>query len=824
MKKIMCKRNDFITHLKVNLVLPQLLPLPNYICINYINLNKSKKTESMKLLKLLYLLSFVLLLTSCGEKHTQTTDIAIIPAPQQLEKSSGSFKINKSTTIFAPKAFKQEAEFLAEFINRPTGFNIQVTTDIKNIKKENCIVFIKNSVTPKDGYKLSINKKSVEVKSSDNGGAFYAVQTMRQLLPTSIEQIDNKKTQNYLLLPCLKITDQPRFKWRGLHLDVSRNFFDVKFIKKVIDYLALHKMNIFHWHLVDDQGWRIEIKKYPLLTEIASIREETVIGKNSGKYDGKQYGPFFYTQDEVRDVVEYARKRNITVVPEIEMPGHTQAVLAAYPEYGCTGKRTKPWTQWGVSKEVYCAGQDKTFTFLQDILDEVCELFPSEYIHIGGDECPKVRWEKCPKCQKRIKTEGLKDEHELQSYFITRIEKFLSKKGKRLVGWDEILEGGLNPNATVMAWRGMHEGVKAAKQHNDVVMSPTSHCYLDYHQSKHLDIEPFGIGGHVPLKKVYSLEPVPAELSAEEQKYIIGAQVNLWSEYVPTNEHAEYLILPRLSAIAEVNWSAKKDKDWNSFATRLMKLFDRFNAMGINFSKSSLLVNASVYHEAENGEYQIKLESELPSGDIYYTTNGEEPTIKSSKYTKPFNINKTSEIKACSFINGQKSGITTKRDFNFHKATFKDVKVLSKPHKNYTPKTNRVLVDGCFGTTSYKTSEWVGMYGDDFVSVIDLGKSTEVSEVIVSALRNQASHIILPIEVECFVSDDNKNFRSVGKSEYKDAVKKNLKAIKSKLSTKFSTVNARYIKVVAKNTGALPARYEMPKNKAYLFVDEVEVL
>lgn len=776
----------------------------------------------MRNLKLLFIAMLAITLGSCKKEPGNKHIISIIPQPQKIIQGNGVFKLNNNTKIFSSSEFLNAAEYLSGVISTDKKYAVTSTNETKNISGNNCIVFIKDNVTPKEGYELKISPEKVVVKSSSVKGAFYAVQTIRQLLPASIEKSTNNIKSN-LTLPEVTISDFPRFKWRGLHLDVSRNFFDVKFIKKTIDNLALHKMNVLHWHLVDDQGWRIEIKKYPKLTEIASIRKETVIGRNSGKYDGKQYGPFFYTQEEVKDIIKYAEKRGITIVPEIEMPGHTQAVLAAYPEYGCTGKRTEVWTQWGVSQNVYCAGQEKTFAFLQDILDEVCNLFPSEYIHIGGDECPKVQWEKCPKCQKRIKDNKLKDEHELQSYFIKRIEKYLNSKNRRLVGWDEILEGGLAPNATVMAWRSAHEGVKSAKQHHDVIMSPTSHCYIDYYQSKYREYEPFAIGGFVPLKRVYSFEPVPHELNAEETKHILGAQINLWTEYVSTNEHAEYMIFPRLAAISEVNWSSKKDKNWNSFSQRLLHLFKRYNALNINYSKSAFLVDASVVVGNNSDKYLIKLESELPSGEIYYTTDGSKPSVKSNKYVNPFEINKTSTIKAASFTSGKKTGKTTSKEFVVHKATFKNVKLINKPHKNYTPSDNKILVDGCFGTTTYRSPEWTGMYGKDFIAEVDLGEKQNISKVSLGLMRHQVSHIILPESITVLTSEDGKKYSQIAQKRFDKPVRTNTTGITLKESLKFKKINTRYVKIVAKNIGKLPKWYNMPDNYSYLFVDEIEV-
>ncbi|MBK5284749.1 MAG: beta-N-acetylhexosaminidase [Bacteroidia bacterium] len=431
---------------------------------------------------------------------------------------------------------------------------------------------------PSDFHEMLITEASVQVSASSNEEIFYAMQSLLQLCEAS-----NFST---LRIPCARITDFPNYSWRGMHLDVCRHFFTKEEVKKYLDLLALYKFNIFHWHLTEDQGWRIEIKKYPLLTEIGSQRKETIIGKpsDSAKYDGKPYGGY-YTQYDVMEIVEYAQSLHITIVPEIEMPGHALAALSAYPEFSCCNEPLETATTWGVFDDVYCAGNDSTFEFLENILTEVCDLFPGKYIHIGGDECPKDRWMLCEKCQRRIKNEDLKDEHELQSYFISRIEKFLNARGKQIIGWDEILEGGLAPNAAVMSWRGTDGGIDAAKQKHYVVMSPGKPCYFDHYQSKNKKKEPLAIGGYNPLQNVYAYIPTPDVLSREEKKFIMGAQGNVWTEYITDFKHVEYMSVPRMCALAEALWTPPAKKNYINFISRLnihSKLLDRMN---VNYAK-----------------------------------------------------------------------------------------------------------------------------------------------------------------------------------------------------------------------------------------------
>ena len=535
----------------------------------------------MKLVNKYWLLLIVhLTMTFCFSD----TLYSIIPQPVKLQPQEGVFEIQPDTLIVADKKAKPLAATLNEMLSPAMGFSLKTVKRSK--QKENLIQLRLNSslenTLGSEGYNLIVTEKQIQLQAADKAGIFYGLVTLKQLLPKEIynQTKVNEATWN---VPCVQIEDYPRFQWRGMHLDVCRHFMPKEFVKKYIDLIALHKMNVFHWHLTEDQGWRIEIKKYPKLTEVGAWRKETVIGRNSDEYDGKPHGGF-YTQEEVREIVAYAKERFITVVPEIEMPGHSQAALAAYPEFSCTGGPFEVRTKWGVEENVYCAGNDETLEFLQDVLKEVLKLFPSEYIHIGGDECPKTRWEKCPKCQARIKAEGLKDEHELQSWFVKQIDNFLTKKGRRLVGWDEILEGGLAPGATVMSWRGMEGGITASKAGHDVVMAPTPYTYFDYYQATP-ENEPLAIGSFLPLDKVYSFEPIPDTLTAQEAKHILGAQAQVWTEYIPTPEQAEYMALPRMCALAEVVWTPAEKKNYDCFYKRLASHTERLKVLNVNFRR-----------------------------------------------------------------------------------------------------------------------------------------------------------------------------------------------------------------------------------------------
>ena len=529
------------------------------------------------------LLVLFLVFTGCSTREvakTPSTDVVpIVPRPVQVSMMQEKIQLPSPIAVVAKSADeKAVANLFNEFLK-----SSNITATESSTEKSITFQTVSDSTLGDEGYKLIVNDNGVTISAAKGAGLFYGMQSLMQLIGAYGRD-----------LPYLEVTDYPRFSYRGLHLDVARHMFPVEFLKKYIDLLAHHKMNRFHWHLTEDQGWRIEIKKYPKLQEIAAFRDETVIGhartadrKNKKNFDGKRYGGF-YTQEEVKDVVRYAEERFVTVIPEIEMPGHALAALSAYPELGCTGGPYKAATTWGVFDDVFCAGKETTFEFLQNVLDEVLVLFPSKYIHIGGDECPKTRWEACPHCKKRMKDENLKDSHELQSYFIQRAEKYLNSKGRQIIGWDEILEGGLAPNATVMSWRGEEGGIEAAKQNHDVIMTPGNWCYFDHYQDTTSKTEPLAIGGFTPVKEVYSYEPVPASLSAEEAKHILGAQANVWTEYIPTKEHAEYMVYPRASAMSEVLWSPKDTRDYDDFLQRMEYHFKMLDSWKVNYAKHLL--------------------------------------------------------------------------------------------------------------------------------------------------------------------------------------------------------------------------------------------
>jgi hexosaminidase len=501
---------------------------------------------------------------------------AIIPQPAEISAGDGKFEITSQTCLKfdgANKDLKRIAGFLNDHLRKYYNLSLNPAD------RSNDVIQLKLAPSEglgKEGYKLNVGKNGIVITASAPNGIFYGIQSLKQLLPVGTAAAP-------FPVPYVEIKDLPRFSWRGLHLDCGRHFFPVSCIKDYIDHMALYKLNTFHWHLTEDQGWRLEIKKYPKLTEIGSWRDETIVDTKAQKYDGIGYGGF-YTQDQVKEIVKYAAERFITIIPEIEMPGHSSAALASYPELGCTGGPYHVAQKWGIFEDVFCAGKEETFKFMEGVIDEVCRMFPSQYIHIGGDECPKASWKKCPLCQQRIKDQGLKDENELQSYFIRRMEKYLVSKGKKLIGWEEILEGGLAPEATVMAWkRNTPAGSIAAKQQHDVIRCPATHCYLNYYQVKDIANEPPGYPGWLSLEKVYSFEPIPDDLKKEDWHYIIGAQACVWSEFISTTGNLEYTLFPRICAMAEVVWSPAEKKDFNGFKERLGTEFLRMKMYKINY-------------------------------------------------------------------------------------------------------------------------------------------------------------------------------------------------------------------------------------------------
>ncbi len=760
---------------------------------------------------------FVIMTLSLGI-FAQTANI--IPQPVSVFKKEGVFKITEQTQILFRVSNDQEKDFeslAADILKEATNKNLKFTS-LDTSKEGNILIQLNNPLDTKignEGYTLSIKSDRVFLNANTTAGLFYGMQSIWQLLTAN----------DGTTLPCMDIIDYPRFGWRGLHLDVSRHFMPVEFIYKYIDYIAMHKMNVFHWHLVDDQGWRIEIKKYPKLTEVGAWRADRedrdwVSRREPVKESEPKYGGF-YSQEDVKAIVAYATKKHVTVIPEIEMPAHVMSALAAYPELSCTGeyKPVPPGSVWPIT-HIFCAGKEETFNFLEDVLTEVMALFPSTYIHIGGDEATKTEWEKCELCQKRIKDEGLKDEHELQAYFIKRIEKFLNKNGRKLIGWDEILEGGLNPSATIMSWRGSDPGTRAAKAGHDVVMSPTSYCYFDYYQGDPA-LEPKAFGGNITLKKVYNYEPVPEELNDEEAQHIIGAQANIWTEYMPNGRHVEYMIMPRMSALSEVLWSPKDSKDWGSFSKRMDTQYRRFDKLGINYANSAFQVSAQPELDPESKTIKISLNTEAWQPEIYYTTDGSEPNASSKKYTKPFSITKSGTVKAVVIKNGKPKTQPLSSDFHIHKAIACTVDQKYPNSKNYESTGEFALVNGIKGTKNHADGNWKGFEVNDFVGTIDLGETKSFSAVKAGVLQNTGAWIFYPTQMLVEVSSDGNTFKKLGSAKNKVSPNNAERQIQELVIKK--KANARYLRVTLKNLGECPKGHAGEGDPTWLFVDEIIV-
>lgn len=762
-------------------------------------------------------IAFVALLLMSFKTPSKGIDYKVIPMPHSIEviNNQKPFSLSAKTIIRYTKGnakLKKDAEFLASYIKEVTGLTLKVKEG--NAANGINLSIKKNSDNP-EGYQIEVNDKNISIIGDTEAGVFYGIQTLRKSLPVSDDKI--------IELPAVRITDAPRFSYRGAMLDVSRHFFPVDSVKRFIDMLALHNINRFHWHLSEDQGWRIEIKSRPELITKGSMRSETVIGRNSGKYDGKPYGGY-YTQEQAREIVKYAADRNITVIPEIDMPGHMLAALTAYPELGCTGGPYSVWTQWGVSDDVLCAGNDATLKFIDDVLTEIIDIFPSYYIHVGGDECPKVRWKECPKCQARIKELGIKGdekhtaEEKLQSFIINHAEKFLNSKGRQIIGWDEILEGGLAPNATVMSWRGEQGGIEAAKQKHDVIMSPNTYLYFDYYQTKDIDNEPLAIGGYLPIKTVYNYEPVPAMLNDEEKKHIKGVQANLWTEYIPTYSQVEYMELPRMAALSEVQWSDPKDKDYTAFLKRLPALVDIYNINKYNYATHIFDVNVDFAPNIETGKLDVVM-STIDETPIYYTLDGTEPTEKSNLYTSQLSLDKNASLRAAAIRPSGKSRVF-KEELNISKASMKPITMLQPINKQYEYKGASTLIDGLKGNNNYKTGRWIAFYKNDMEAVIDLKKIEEISNISISTCVEKGDWVFDARGLEISVSDDGKTFRNVASEEY-PAMKSDDRNGIYNHSLSFSPVKARYVKVKALSEHSIPEWHGGKGKFGFMFIDEI---
>ena len=747
-----------------------------------------------------------------------------MPYPNHLETGRGTYRVTDRPVTCDSRTDERTQRAVVGFAARlatVTGGTNPVT--VADEVPASGIRFVTDESLPAEGYELNVDGEGIEVRASQFPGFLYALQSLEQLLPAAVYGTEPAPDAAWEV-PCVKIADAPRFAYRGMHLDVARHFFSVDEVKRYIDVMAIHKLNTLHWHLTDDQGWRIEIKRYPELTAVGSIRKATVVRKEWGTYDGTPYGGF-YTQDEIRDVVKYAADRGVTVIPEIDLPGHMLAALTAYPELGCTGGPYEVWGRWGVADDVLCPGREKTFEFLEGVLTEVMELFPSEYIHIGGDECPKVRWEKCPRCQAKIRQLGLKDdgehtaEHYLQSYVTDRIGKFLAQHGRRIIGWDEILEGRAPSDAVVMSWRGSEGGIAAAKLGHDVIMTPNSHFYFDYYQSLDTDAEPFGIGGYIPMEQVYSYDPAFPELTPEQQKHILGVQANLWTEYVLSDEHLEYMLLPRLAALSEVQWCLPETKDWNRFIGSF-RMDEIYSQMGYEFAKHIFGVTASYAVDPEKGGVVMTLTTQ-GGAPIRYTLDGSDPTASSPLYKAPVTIGESCTFKAAALREGMQTPVYA-RKFDFNKATGRRIALNAAPTLKYTYGGASLLVDGYRGGPVYSNGAWIGFLNEPLDVTIDMQGAKPYSAVTVESLVEKGEWVFPPSSVGVYLSDDGSEFTEAALMSVPQETAGSPDGVKP-FKVLFPETSARYLRVVARTVDPIPAWHGAAGQKAHMFVDEIIV-
>jgi len=758
------------------------------------------------------------LMVSCQSKK----EIMVIPEPNSIERNYGYLNFKKIDGIISDNTGNDEAaKFIAESLSSFTGEKI-----IEKDSSERPIRLIYNNNIKSEGYILDVSRKGITIQSPDYAGYIHGMYTLMQLMPNELWGDSTKIYPEIIKIPCCTIEDSPRFSYRGLHLDVSRHFFTKDEIKRYIEILAIHKLNRFHWHLTDDPGWRLEIRKYPLLTSVAAWRAD-----RSGDYkwdvadpqaDGEicEYGGY-YTQDDAREIVRYAKERAIEVIPEIEFPGHSCEVFSAYPTLSCSGKSQPVPTGGGPGyskspSSVFCAGKEEVFEFVKDVLTEVVEIFPdAPYIHIGGDEVSKLAWKQCRNCQRRMNNEGLQSEAELQSYFIKRVEKIAEDLGKPIIGWDEILEGGIAPNATIMSWRGISGGIQAAKEGHDVIMTPGSHLYFDHLQNNPAS-EPAG-SGYLTTRKVYSYEPIPEELNEEEAKHVLGAQANLWTENVWTFDHVTYMALPRACALSEVVWS--KTKDWNDFSRRLSNHQRRLENNGFVCHRgcTDIEINATY----SDGKYIVSMDDQIYGAEIHYTLDGSEPCIDSKKYNGPITISRSTLIKALLFQDGYAiSSVPTVQNISYHKGIGKRIIYNTPVSKEYSGKGDITLIDGLNSPLDLSSNLLQGFCEHNFDVTIDLEEATEINSLSVGFIQSVGAWVYLPSRLKVYTSHDGENFEEITSIEIENNPEEE-PLCRRDVKVSFNT-NARFVKVIGVNEVTEPGLPGGGKIN-WIFADEVAV-
>lgn len=744
--------------------------------------------------RILFLFICPLLAVACNKRVV--ADYNVIPQVQNLSVKDGDVYVFDSSRklVYDNQDSRRSLELFAQDLEELVWIRPSVAAGTSEDAKDNVYFTLGLQDGRKEAYSINVSSDGILVRAVSPEGIYRATRTL-------LKSVGTEKTSS-VEFPSAEVSDWPRFGYRGLMLDVSRHFSDVEMVKRTIDMLALHQLNIFHWHLTDDQGWRIEIKSHPELTEVGAWRDDTVVGRYLGgtdyPTDGKRHGGF-YTQEQIREIVAYAKERYIEIIPEIDLPGHTSAVLAAYPQLGCEDKEYKVANRWGVIRDVLCAGNPASLDLFKDIMDEVCELFPGKYIHLGGDECVKDRWKACPKCQKKIRELGLKDgsryskEDYLQSWFMGEVASFVQSKGKRVIGWDEILEGVPMDDSVIMSWRGTEGGITAARMGHDVVMTPTSDMYFDQSQTLASQLEEIPVGGFINVMKVYSYEPVPASLAPEQQKHILGCQANVWCEYMPEERIRQYQMLPRLAALSEVQWTMPERKNYKDFLKRLPKMLSIYDHYGYNYAKHIFDVACSYSVNVEKGSLEVSL-STLGNDPIYYTLDGTSPQTKKAMLydDTPIVISSPSELKVSVLRNGKFTKEETLFNLDCNKATFKKVNISTTLNIMQAHLPHEILTDGIVGSLRCDDYRWMSCTGRMSL-ILDLGKSESFSRIGWVALNSQSENILVPQNVKIQISEDGKQYCTILDIEKNHEIKAEQSV--ERISEEVGAQTARYIKM-----------------------------
>lgn len=744
--------------------------------------------------RILFLFICPLLAVACNKRVV--ADYNVIPQVQNLSVKDGDVYVFDSSRklVYDNQDSRRSLELFAQDLEELVGIRPSVAAGTSEDAKDNVYFTLGLQDGRKEAYSINVSSDGILVRAVSPEGIYRATRTL-------LKSVGTEKTSS-VEFPSAEVSDWPRFGYRGLMLDVSRHFSDVEMVKRTIDMLALHQLNIFHWHLTDDQGWRIEIKSHPELTEVGAWRDDTVVGRYLGgtdyPTDGKRHGGF-YTQEQIREIVAYAKERYIEIIPEIDLPGHTSAVLAAYPQLGCEDKEYKVANRWGVIRDVLCAGNPASLDLFKDIMDEVCDLFPGKYIHLGGDECVKDRWKACPKCQKKIRELGLKDgsryskEDYLQSWFMGEVASFVQSKGKRVIGWDEILEGVPMDDSVIMSWRGTEGGITAARMGHDVVMTPTSDMYFDQSQTLASQLEEIPVGGFINVMKVYSYEPLPASLTPEQQKHILGCQANVWCEYMPEERIRQYQILPRLAALSEVQWTMPERKNYKDFLKRLPKMLSIYDHYGYNYAKHIFDVACSYSVNVEKGSLEVSL-STLGNDPIYYTLDGTSPQTKKAMLydDTPIVISSPSELKVSVLRNGKFTKEETLFNLDCNKATFKKVNISTTLNIMQAHLPHEILTDGIVGSLRCDDYRWMSCTGRMSL-ILDLGKSESFSRIGWVALNSQSENILVPQNVKIQISEDGKQYCTILDIEKNHEIKAEQSV--ERISEEVGAQTARYIKM-----------------------------